>query len=105
MKGDQLDLADSSYYIGKTVLVGITYQDEEGHELEKKQLFGTICRINQKEGIVLTLSNTGEEFSLPPELHALKEARPGEYRLRSTGEIIVDPNYLTTWISTAKESH
>jgi hypothetical protein len=100
-----LDLTNSSHYIGKTVLVGVTYQDAESHDLEKKQFFGTICRINQKEGIVLTLSNTGKEFSLPPALDALKEARPGEYRLRSTGEIIVDPDYLTTWISATNEPH
>jgi len=34
---------------------------------------------------------------LPPEPEAYEPAPPGEYRLRSTGEVVVDPDYLTTW--------
>jgi len=36
--------------------------------------------------------------SLPPDLRSLKPAPAGEYRLRATGEIVRDPDYLATWV-------
>jgi hypothetical protein len=39
----------------------------------------------------------GELFWLPPDIRAFQDAQPGEYRLRSTGEIVVDPDFITNW--------
>jgi len=36
-------------------------------------------------------------MTLPPMTGAFHAANSGEYRLRSTGEIIKDPDVLTTW--------
>jgi len=41
--------------------------------------------------------NDGEIIGLPPDLSSTQVAALGEYRLRSTGEIVVNPDYLTTW--------
>ncbi|MBN7463153.1 hypothetical protein I3U64_23750, partial [Mycobacteroides abscessus subsp. abscessus] len=38
-----------------------------------------------------------ETFTLPPAPESFSPAAPGEYRLRSTGEVITDPDYLATW--------
>jgi hypothetical protein len=39
----------------------------------------------------------GEIYRLPPDLSSLSEAAPGAYRLRATGETIVDPDFTWTW--------
>ncbi|GAB5895435.1 hypothetical protein [Mycolicibacterium mageritense] len=38
----------------------------------------------------------GETFTLPPAPESFSPAPPGEYRLRSTGEVVTDPDYLAT---------
>ena len=92
-----MDQSLSDTYIGKHLLVGITYLDHNEALLEKRQLHGHIVRINEHEGIVLKLFDSDEEFKLPPQLEALRSAQPGEYRLRETGEIVVNPDLLGTW--------
>ena len=89
------ELADSLE--GAIVLVGITYAEPAGDRME--QLYGVVERAAPDEGILLTLhgSRDGEEFWLPPDLTNLQPAGPGRYRLRSTGEVVVDPDYTATW--------
>ena len=83
--------------IGRHVLVGITYVDEADQVLEQKQVHGVVVRANRQEGIVFRLEPSGKEFTLPPFTGGFERAAPGEYRLRSTGEIVVDPDYTSTW--------
>ena len=45
----------------------------------------------------MQVAGSGEEEWLPPHLEAYQEAAEGEYRLRSTGEVVVDPDWLCTW--------
>ena|SRR5687768_5532482 len=87
-------------YIGKHLLIGMTYLDHDESFLEQKQFYGTIVRVNEVEGIVVKLHNSEEEFKLPPDLNSLQSAPKGEYRLHSTGEVIIDPDLLTTWTLT-----
>jgi hypothetical protein len=42
------------------------------------------------------LSN-GKKRWLPPDLSQLKPADPGNYRLKSTEEVVIDPDYLSVW--------
>lgn len=83
--------------IGATVLVGLTFNEPAGQRLE--QFFGTVMNADPEEGITLRLegSRSGEVYTLPPDLRAFFPARPGSYRLRETGETVVDPDYTTTW--------
>ena len=81
--------------VGKVMLVGITYYAYDKQFIEQKQYHGTVIRANEK-GIVIRKSN-GEEEKLPPDLRSTKPAPSGEYRERSTGEIVENPDYLTTW--------
>ena len=82
---------------GSTVLVGITYHEPTRERLE--QFFGTVISADSEQGITLRLggSRLGETYTLPPDLRVFFPARPGSYRLRETGEVVVDPDYTTTW--------
>lgn len=81
--------------LGKVILVGITYYTHDKQLIEQKQYHGTVIWADEK-GIVVRKAN-GEEEKLPPDLRSTKPAPPGEYRERSTGEIVVNPDYFTTW--------
>lgn len=89
---EQVQYAD---LIGKVLLVGITYYTHDNEFIEQKQFYGEVVEVN--EHIVRVRKQDGEEFSLPPDLRSTHPAAPGEYRLRSTGEVVVDPDYLATW--------
>jgi len=92
-----MDQELANTYIGKHLLIGVTYLDHEDNFIEQKQFHGNIVRINDKEGIVLRVHESNEEFKLPPDLKTLQKAPKGEYRLQATNEIVVDPDFLTTW--------
>ncbi len=89
--------------VGKYVLVGITYTDDCDEPIGQKQFHGRVVRANAREGVVI-LQQSGEEMKLPPFLKAFQPARPGQYRLHSTGEVVVDPDYTCTW-SVKKPAH
>lgn len=86
-------------WIGAVVLVGITNVDAGGAFLSQDQMYGCIVSVQPDQGIELELwgERSGEHFWLPPELEAFEKARPGEYRLRSTGEVVCDPDLLSNW--------
>lgn len=94
------DRARAKRLEGATVLVGITYIEPTGERLE--QFFGTVMSAHPSEGVTLRLegSRSGETYTLPPDLAAFSPARPGSYRLRETGENVVDPDYTTVWSMT-----
>ena len=81
--------------LDKILLVGITYYTGNNEFIEQKQFYGRVIR--SCEGEVRILQNNGEELSLPGDLSSTKRARPGEYKLRSTGEVVVNPDFLATW--------
>ncbi len=80
---------------GKVILVGITYYTHDKQFIEQKQFHGTVVRADES-GILIRKSD-GEETTLPPDLRSTKPASPGEYRERSTGEIVENPDFLSTW--------
>jgi hypothetical protein len=42
----------------------------------------------------------GTLYKLPYDPNSIQEAAPGEYRERSTGTVITDPDYLVRWTIT-----
>lgn len=95
---------DSAELMGAYVLVGITRLDYGGRVVEQSQFHGRIVRATSVEGVVI-VNAAGEELKLPPDGRAFTPADPGEYRLRSTGEVVVDPDYTATWTVTPPEHH
>lgn len=88
-------IANSDSILGKTILVGITDYDGVGNAVSQTQFCEKIEAVYQN-GILLRLPD-GSAYMLPPDLSSTKPAPPGSYRLRSTGEVIENPDYLSVW--------
>lgn len=99
--------------VGKHILIGITLLDNDRNENCKVQMHGVIEYANRKKGIgvrlegktvppPLKLDDQGL-FCLPPELSAIEVASKGVYKLKTTGEEVIDPDLLTTWTFTQSE--
>ena len=91
-----------THFVGKRLLVGVTETDENGKPIDQLQVHGTIVRLNRQEGLVLRLAD-GSEFKLPPDVRRIRKAKPGQYRLRSTGEVVVDPDFTAAWLRTQRK--
>jgi hypothetical protein len=84
--------AEGEAFVGKRLLVGIRWTSG-GEVVRQEQFHGLIVEADH-EGIVIERADTGSRVVLPPQL---KAAPSGEYRLRSTGEVVPNPDYLATW--------
>jgi hypothetical protein len=89
-------MSKAGKYIGKHILVGLTYTDARGKVVRQCQMHGTITRVNAR-GIFFERADGEGEYSLPPDVNALVVAERGEYRLRATGEVVLNPDYVSTW--------
>ncbi len=81
--------------IGKVLLVGLTYYTRDNVFIEQRQYWGTV--IESEDDVICLKQKNGKIFTLPPDLSSIKPAPPGEYRLDSTGEVVIDPDFLSTW--------
>ena len=96
-KWDQ-DEADD--FLGLRVLAGVTQLAADGKTVKwQAQYYGRIVSADQAEGIKIECEGrwAGKTMVLPPILRAFSYAKPGEYRLRSTGETVENPDLTTTW--------
>jgi hypothetical protein len=100
------DQAVADSYVGKYILVGVTYLDHFGKEIERLQMHGVIESADTK-GIKILLrgARSGETWIMPPTLDSISPAKPGQYTLHSTGEIIENPDLLSTWAVTKPIQH
>jgi hypothetical protein len=103
-KSDDFDTGFAAELLGAHVLVGVTDMNQAGEVVGKSQFHGRVIKAHPTEGVIL-VDATGHEHWLPPRRASYEPADPGEYRLRSTGEIVVDPDYLTTWIRYPPDRH
>jgi len=92
------DEALAAAVIGKSVLVGLTYVNRDNETTGVEQFHGEVVRANSQAGIVLRLSGGGAEFALPPDFSHVEPAPPGDYRLRSSAEVVKNPNFLCTYV-------
>jgi hypothetical protein len=86
---------ENSAYIGKTVLIGMAWYDGEDELVDQAEFVATIREIDDQAIRVLT--SQGKELDLPPATGALQEAEPGEYTLRTTLEIVRDPDFVAVY--------
>ena len=84
--------------LGKTLLIGMTYESHTGDIIERKQFFGPIIEISRQRGIVIQDQLAGGTFALPPDLQRLDPAPKGSYTLKPSGRVITDPDYTSQWI-------
>ncbi|MGD2040606.1 MAG: hypothetical protein PVH11_07250 [Anaerolineae bacterium] len=90
--------------VGKTILAGVREYEllDDGTRtlVKQSQMYGESIRVSLAEGIVIKLKD-GSEHKLPPDISMVQYAPPGEYTLHSTGEVIVNPDLMTSWSLTA----
>ncbi len=89
-------LPEYNDYVGKHLLISLTYLDRAGEVKHKVQMHGIITRINEAI-IAVERQDNGEEFTIPADMDALRAAAEGEYRLKPSGEVVVNPDYLAVW--------
>ena len=82
--------------VGRRLLVGITYLRSSGEVAGTQQFCGEVLDV--AEGVVV-VDHPGhpEPAVLPADDLAYWAAPPGQYRLNTTGEVVTDPDWLTTW--------
>ena len=95
-----MDQSEADWLLGKIALVGIARLASDGATIKsQRQYHSKIVRADRSAGIVIECEGvwSGKTMTLPPKTNAFHPANSGEYRLRSTGEIIKDPDALATW--------
>jgi hypothetical protein len=85
---------------GSKVLVGITRIKQDRTQTQE-QFGGVATIVTQESGIKIieVACDDGQVREYPFDVHTLERARPGQYRLRSTGQVVNDPDFLMTWIA------
>lgn len=86
--------------VGKIALVGLTYLASNGETIiNREEYFGRITWADSNRGLQIDCmgSLAGTTKFLPPDLRSFYDAPPGEYKLKSTGEIVINPDVLSTW--------
>ena len=84
-------------YLGKHLLVGLTYLNEDESFDEKMQIHGTIIKVS-KNTIVLEQADNSEEFSIPFDEDNLEKGQPEAiYELKSTGEAVEKVDFISSW--------
>jgi hypothetical protein len=83
-------------YIGKVVLIGLTFVDENDEVIEQYQTHGVITSIDDND--LMKVSRNGcPDFFMPFDDGAMKQANEGTYHERTTGIEVEDPDFLTSW--------
>lgn len=81
--------------VGKRILVGVTYVDDKDQPLRPAQFVGTVRELipGNPGNIAIEWDGYGKTY-LPA---MVVDAQPGTYKLKSTGQEIVNPDLLATW--------
>ncbi len=89
------DAAFATGLLGKTLLMNLTFLDEDGEVAERQQFFGVVIDATEDEGIVLDLlgEHDGDTYTLPPQTSAIQVAEPGVTTL--AGET---PDFIANWV-------
>jgi hypothetical protein len=81
--------------IGKTLMLGLTFLNDEGDVTERQQFFGVVIEANDQTGIVLDLlgDQDGDLYTLPPQTSVITATPPGVTSL--SGET---PDFVVNWM-------
>lgn len=84
------------FFKGKLVLIGINFVEKEGELIESYQTHGRVLELTD-DGIFKINKNDNSLFQIPYDLESIEQAEKGEYREKTTGLIINDPDFIITW--------
>ena len=90
-----------TFFKGKVFLIGLTFIDQDENVIEQYQTSGIVDELTDNGFFKFDRSNRSV-FQLPYDDRAIKEAAEGEYSEKSTGKIIINPDYITTWTINVK---
>lgn len=81
--------------LGKTLLMNLTFLDDDGEVQERQQFFGVVIDATEDEGVVLDLlgEHDGDTYTLPPQTSAIKAAEPGVTTLAGD-----TPDFVVSWV-------
>jgi hypothetical protein len=90
--------------VGKITLVELQHVDARGVQLLLEHTYGRIQSVDPKDGVFIECLGvrTGTTLALPGEISPFIAARPGLYKMESTGEEIEDPDFFSVWTITHK---
>ncbi len=69
----------------------------DGTLLHQEQFCGRVLEVADGVVVVERPHAPGRPAVLPADYAAYDEAAPGTYVLATSGETVVDPDYVTTW--------
>jgi hypothetical protein len=96
----------AAWLVGKQALVGITHMSADGKTVvSKEQFHGMILSATEGVGIaIVCLSGPqeGKTVTLPPVTTPYLDAKPGQYRLKATGDVVENPDVTVSWTITAQ---
>jgi hypothetical protein len=101
---EYFDEAIASRLVGHSLLIGITEEDQAGALIRRNQVFGVVTCAERGRGICVKREKDGSDFWLPPDTRSIEAAEPGDYRNRTTGEIVTNPDYTASWTITRPPS-
>ena len=90
----------ASELLGKSVVIGISERDGSGCVARRVELHGTVVSADAHAGITVELAgkSAGRTHVLPADTDTFRKARPGRYHLPSSGEDVLNPDYLAFWV-------
>jgi hypothetical protein len=83
--------------VGRRLLVGISYRNPEGVLLRQEQFCGPVLEVVDGVVVVDRPQEEGGPADLPADAQAYDPAPRGRYVLGITGDVVVDPDFVTTW--------
>jgi hypothetical protein len=89
-------LETQNFFVGKVFLIGLTFLDADSNPIEDYETSGTVEELTD-EGMLVFKKADGNLFQLPYEPETVHTAEKGDYKERGTGNIIVDPDFITVW--------
>jgi hypothetical protein len=96
---------NSENYIGKLVLIGLTFLNDNEELVEQYQTHGVIQAIDDN-GMMRIRRENSPVFTIPFDEESMSKAKLGIYRERSSGIEIENPDYTTSWsIHSVKEEN
>ncbi len=88
------DEALAKALIGKSLLVGLTFLDDEGEVTERQQFYGVVIEADAHDGILLDLlgAHDGDTYALPPQTSNILAAEAGVTSLEGD-----TPDFVVSW--------
>jgi len=84
------------YYNEKVFLIGLTFLNKEGTVIEQHQTHGTFSDLTDS-GIIKICKPDNSIFQIPYDKKSIKEAEKGEYKEKTTGMVVKNPDFIVIW--------